>query len=59
MALNHNIMMVMFALAAYSASPVWAQDDPLEVQQQGDIVYITGGIGKEEGDALRAMRSNL
>lgn len=58
MALNHNIILTIVALAALSASPVWADDNPLEVQQQGGISYVTGGIGKDESDALRATQSN-
>ena len=58
MALNHHIMLAVVTLSALSASLAWAQDNPLEVQQQGNISYITGGIGKDESDALRAAQSN-
>lgn len=58
MALNHHIVLAVVALAALSTSPVWADDNPLEVQQQGNISYVTGGIGKDESDALRATQSN-
>lgn len=58
MALNHHTLLAFLALAALSASPVWADDNPLEVQQQGNISYVTGGIGKDESDALRVTQAN-
>lgn len=58
MALNHHIVLAVVSLAACSASPVWADDNPLEVQQQGEISYVTGGIGKDESDALRATQTH-
>jgi hypothetical protein len=51
-------MLAAIAYAALSASPVWAEDSMLEVQQQNGIFYVTGGIGKDESDALRATQTN-
>lgn len=58
MALNLQRIVVMVALATVSAAPVWAQSNPLEVQQQGTIAYVTGGIGQDETDALIATQSS-
>ncbi len=58
MALNYHMASAVFALAALSASPAQAQTNPLEVQQQGHISYVTGGIGKDEIDAMQATQSN-
>jgi len=43
-----------FAMALHS-SGVMASNLP-EVQQTGDITYVTGGIGDEERNALKAVR---
>lgn len=58
MALSHHTLLAFLALTVLSVSLVWADDNPLEVQQQGGISYVTGGIGKDESDALRATQSN-
>lgn len=58
MALNHHIVLAVIALATLSVSPVWAQDNPLEVQQQGNISYVTGGIGDDEKSQLEATQHN-
>jgi hypothetical protein len=59
MALNHPLVPVFVVLAALSALPAWAADEnQLEVYQQGDISYVSGGIGKEERDALQATQAN-
>jgi len=47
---------MMIAMALYS-SYVLADNLP-EVQHAGDIAYITGGIGDEERDALRAVKGD-
>ncbi len=51
-------MLAIIVLAALSTSPVWADDNPLEVKQQGDISYVSGGIGEDESDALQATQHN-
>lgn len=58
MALKHHTMLAIVALAAFSSAPVWADDDVLEIQQQGDISYVSGGIGQDESDALQATQRN-
>lgn len=42
--------------AALHAIPAQAADGMPEVQQQGDISYVTGGIGDEERSALEGMQ---
>jgi hypothetical protein len=56
-ALNHHTLLACIALTMLSASPLWA-DDVLEVHQQGDMSYVTGGIGEDESDALQATQHN-
>lgn len=58
MALKHHTMLAIIALAALLSASAWADDGVLEIQQQGDISYVTGGIGKDESDALRATQTN-
>lgn len=46
-------------IAVLQSSPVWAEDNFLpDIQQQGEIYYITGGIGDEETDAMQSERSD-
>ncbi len=58
MALNHKMLCTVMAVAVLSSSPVWASDSVLEVYQQGNISYITGGIGQDESDALKAAEKD-
>jgi hypothetical protein len=58
MALNHQLWLAIIAISAIAALPAWADDNLLEVQEQGGVSYITGGIGKEESDALRATQTS-
>lgn len=58
MALKHHTVLTIITLAAFLPSPVWAEDSVLDVQQQGNISYVTGGIGEEESDALRATQGS-
>lgn len=57
MALNPSSLRALVALVAIFAAPAWADDDAPEVYQQGGIVYVTGGIGRDESEALRATES--
>ncbi len=36
----------------------YAYPDPLPVKQEGNVTYITGGIGEEERDALQLARAD-
>lgn len=56
MALNHRTLVAIIAIATLPVLPAWAEDDVLEVHQQGDIFYVSGGIGQDETDALRAIK---
>lgn len=58
MALKFHSILAIIALAALSASPAWAQDSPLEVQQQGNFSYVTGGIGDDEKSQLETTQHN-
>lgn len=44
--------------AALAVSPARADGNLPQVQQQGNISYLSGGIGKEESDAMEATRHN-
>jgi len=50
------VFAAVFAMALYSSS-VLADTLPA-VQQSGDVTYITGGIGDEERDALKAVKQD-
>jgi hypothetical protein len=41
-----------------SASPVRASDPMLEVQHQGNVSYVSGGVGSDERTELESTRSN-
>ncbi len=45
-------------VAALNISPAQAADDVLEIQQQGNISYVSGGIGRDESNALEAVQKN-
>jgi hypothetical protein len=45
-------------VATVSIAPARANDALPPVQQQGNISYLSGGIGKEETDALEAVKRN-
>ena len=56
---NSKYILAITVVAALQASPVWAEDNFLpDVQQQGDIYYITGGIGDEETKAMQSERGD-
>lgn len=48
-----------FALAAPSPAPGAEQTQAPAVRHQGDIAYVSGGIGDDEARALRAMASRF
>lgn len=58
MEIRHRTLLAVLAFAAFSSAPARADDEALEVQQQGDISYISGGIGRDESDALQATQAN-
>ncbi len=58
MALIHHAMLAAIALAAMSYSPVAAQENVLPVYEQNGIAYVSGGVGKEESEALQATQAN-
>jgi hypothetical protein len=41
----------------YSCSAI-ADSSPLRTQTQGDVTFVSGGIGGDERDALQAVRSD-
>ncbi len=43
---------------ALHVCPAWAEDNLPEVQQQGSISYVSGGVGLEESEALEAVQHN-
>ena len=45
-------------IAALNSSPVLADNFLPDVQQQGEIYYITGGIGDEETSAMQSERGD-
>ncbi len=69
MTLKKNAMLVAFTLTLFSASVMLvaftltlfasvacAVEEVPEVQQQGNIPYVSGGIGEDESDALQAVQ---
>ncbi len=58
MALNPFATLAVVSIFALSLHSAQAQDNVLSEQQQNNIVYVTGGIGKDESDALRATQAN-
>jgi hypothetical protein len=44
------------AFALLSTTPALAEDGSLIVQHQGNIPYVSGGVGREESDALEAAQ---
>src|SRR5437016_948255 len=54
---NTAIAAVFMSAIAIHPSLLLADDLP-EIQKQGNITYVTGGIGDEEREALHSMRHN-
>lgn len=50
--------LIVTVVAALNIPPAHAQDSALEVQQQGNISYVSGGIGRDESNALEAVQKN-
>jgi len=48
------IISVSAALGLWAAAPAFADETLPAVQQQGDVHYITGGVGADEAKAVRA-----
>lgn len=46
------------AVAALQVFTAWAEDDVLEIQHQGTLSYVSGGIGSEESVALEIVQRN-
>ena len=44
------------AFVLFGNVSAFAEDAPLEVQHQGTIPYVSGGIGREESDAMEAAQ---
>lgn len=58
--INHPYRSYMIALAlgvALSVGNAWAQDALPEIRQQGDISYISGGVGSDENDAMNSVKN--
>ena len=45
-------------LSVFIISPVWADDEVLPVQKQGNVSFVTGGVGQEESDALASVQNH-
>ena len=59
MALNFSTILAIITLAASAPNQLSAQSEVLvEAQQQGDISFVTGGIGEDETLALKAMQAH-
>lgn len=56
MEIEHQTMLALIALLAVFSSTAQAEDRVLEEQKQGNISYVTGGIGEAETKALRATK---
>lgn len=56
--MKYRTMLAIIVLAVLPVPPVWADDEPLEVHQQGNISYVSGGIGEEESEALQSIQHN-
>jgi hypothetical protein len=58
MEIKSHFSLAIMALAIFSATPVMADENPLEIYQQGNISYISGGIGDDEKAQLEATQSS-
>ncbi len=61
MEIKRNAILAMLMVTSLS-SPSWAVDgalpnDALQVQKQGNISYVTGGIGADESKRLQATQN--
>lgn len=50
-------LMLILPWIAYSFSAI-ADSAPLQPQTQGEVTFVSGGIGGDERDALQAMRAD-
>ena len=48
------VVAAIFAMALHSSAVL--ADELLSPQQEGDITYVTGGIGDEERTAMRSVQ---
>jgi hypothetical protein len=53
-----SYMMALSVAIVLSVANAWAQDGLPTVQQQGDVTFVSGGIGSDESDALRAVKGD-
>lgn len=52
-------VLALAVVTVMQSSPAWSEENFLpDVQQQGDIYYLTGGIGDEETKAMESERSD-
>jgi hypothetical protein len=51
-------MIVLAAAVVLSASAAWSQSPMPEAYQQGDIVYVSGGIGEAETAAIESVKTD-
>ncbi len=58
MALKFCTIAAMVSALALPMSSAWATNASLQEQKQGDITYITGGIGDSETKALRKSKTH-
>lgn len=55
MKLIHYALILPWLIYSFSAS---ADSSPLRIQTQGDVAFVSGGIGGDERDALQAVHSD-
>lgn len=55
---DHPVMLVALLLVLLTVSPVWSQQ-PLELQEQQGISFVSGGLGADERDQLRTMQDEF
>lgn len=54
-----NCVLAVAVVAVLQSSPVWAEGSFLpDIQQQGELSFITGGIGEEETHAMQSERGD-
>jgi hypothetical protein len=53
-----SYMLVLVVAVALVAMPAFAQSQMPEAHQQGDIVYISGGIGADETAAIESVKGD-
>jgi hypothetical protein len=53
-----QFLIILFIVAFLNDSAVFAESTALQPQVQGDITFVSGGVGLDEVDAMRALKPN-